>query len=239
MPETQSAHVFTSPATANRSAPTSLVRHHLRPSAWPAIAGIAYVIAWATGLSVFPVNLSLAATAHQVVSAYAAHPGLGALQYGLNEGAAGVLLGVVLLVYITTARALGGRVPRLAVLAAVVAVAISLAQCVIGLTMIVQAQAGRLGETLALENTVDRMDGVKMLAIAVCACYVAIRRQGGRRLPAWLRVVSFALAVSIAVSAIAYLFLIEPLAWVVYVAGPFLLLWVAGVGIWLTLIRRR
>ncbi|HEY2287423.1 MAG TPA: hypothetical protein VGH88_16925, partial [Streptosporangiaceae bacterium] len=57
--------------------------------------------------------------------------------------------------------------------------------------------------------------------------------------PAWLRVIAGLAAVALASSAAGYLFRDEALAWIVYVSGPALLLWISATGVWLTAARRR
>jgi hypothetical protein len=47
------------------------------------------------------------------------------------------------------------------------------------------------------------------------------------------------LVVAITASGGAYLTLSNELAWIAYISGPVLLLWVAGIGIWLTVHSRR
>jgi hypothetical protein len=102
----------------------------------PAAAGVAYLAAWAAGLAVWPVNLALNATATQVAASYRAYPAEAAAQYLLTEGLAGVLLGVVLAcVLLPQVRGrTAGRTASAAVLGTI-AVATSLAQCVIGLVL--------------------------------------------------------------------------------------------------------
>ena len=132
----------------------------------PAAAGVAYLAAWAAGLAVWPVNLALNATAAQVAASYRANPAAAAAQYLLTEGLAGVLLGVV------PARVLlphvRGRMARPAGAAALgtIAVATSLAQCVIGLLLTAAATRNDIAGCGELSALVTRLDGVKMLAIA-------------------------------------------------------------------------
>jgi hypothetical protein len=39
----------------------------------PAVAGVAYLVAWVTGLAVWPSNLDVAASGSQVIAAYTGH----------------------------------------------------------------------------------------------------------------------------------------------------------------------
>jgi hypothetical protein len=46
----------------------------------PAVAGVAYLVAWLTGLAVWPSNLDVAASGSQVVTAYTGHRDVAMLQ---------------------------------------------------------------------------------------------------------------------------------------------------------------
>ncbi|HEX3715155.1 MAG TPA: hypothetical protein VHV09_20340 [Trebonia sp.] len=206
----------------------------------PAAAGGAYLLTWVAGLAVWPDNLALNATAAQTAAAYSAHPAQAVVQYLLVEGVAGLLLGFVLgCALFPRLRGAGALRARSAALAAVTAVGVSLAQCVTGL-MLVSAAAGhdvsRAGD---LSNLVNQLDGVKMIAIAASAVLLAVPGGPASAVPRWLRVVGVALAAALGASGYAYLALSQPLAWTAYVSGTLLLLWVTGLGIALTVSRRR
>jgi hypothetical protein len=212
-----------------------------RPRRWrylPAAAGAAYLAAWAAGLAAWPSNLALNATSAQVTAAYRAHPGGAVAQYLLAEGLAGLLLAVVLgcaLLPLAQRRLAARAGARPAVALAAAAVVISLAQCVLGLVLVAaatSADVARAGGLSALEN---RLDGVKMLALAGVAAYLAVTaRATARPRPGWLRATALLAAVALASSAVAYLLLASALAWTVYLSGPLLLLWIAATGTWLT-----
>jgi hypothetical protein len=225
----------------------------------PAAAGAAYPVAWAAGLAAWPSNLALNATNAQATAAYRAHPAGAVVQYLLVEGLAGLLLAVVLgfallpLAQRRPATPAGAR-PAAGLAAAglaVAAVVISLVQCVLGLVLVAaatSADVARAGGLSALEN---RLDGVKMLALAGVAAYLAVTRTrtrptadvtagataraaAARPRPRWLRAAALLAAIALASSAVAYLFLANALAWTVYLSGPLLLLWIAATGTWLT-----
>jgi hypothetical protein len=206
----------------------------------PAAAGVAYVAAWAAGLAAWPANLALNATSAQAAAAYRAHPAGAVIQYLLVEGLAGLLLAAVLACALLPAAR--RRLGRPAAGLAAAAVVISLVQCVLGLVLVAaatSADVARAGSLSALEN---RLDGVKMLALAGVAAYLAVTRlpvRGARPRPRWLRATTGLAALFLAGSAVAYLFLINALAWIVYLSGPFLLLWIAATGIWLTVTAGR
>ena len=112
------------------------------------------------------------------------------------------------------------------------AATISVAQYALGVMLAGWAVPGHAaGHASALWQALNRLDGVKMFALAVlAAATVALAVRGGP-LPRWLRYASLALAASITVSGVAYLFLIQALAPMAYVAGAALLVWVTGVGL--------
>jgi len=223
----------TSTPSASRVAPDTAGRR----IAAPAVLGVAYAVIWIVGLSVFPVDLPLDAPASTIVRAYVENAIPGTVQYLLAEGVAGVLLGAVLLAFARTRRDDGMRLPSLAATAGVIAVAISLAQCAVGLTMIALAPRGVDGPAPALFDLVNGADGVKMLALALVAASLALAPSDA--LPVLLRVLGAALALALVASAIPYLLLWGALQGAAYVSGPLLLLWVAGLGIRTTLVRRR
>jgi hypothetical protein len=201
----------------------------------PGGAGGAYVAAWAAGLAAWPANLPLNATAAQTAASYAGHPAQATVQYLLVEGLAGVLLGIVLgcAVRAQAAGPAWARARGAAVLGAI-AVAVSLAQCVIGLALVAAATGHDVARCGDLSDLVNRLDGVKMLALATAgACLAAISRPAPA-LPRWLRAVTVPFGIALIASGYAYLTLSQALAWTTYVSGPLLLLWVAGLGITLT-----
>jgi hypothetical protein len=257
---------MTTASAPHRSALTVHTGPHRRRLYLPAAAGAAYLAAWAVGLSAWPSNLALNATNAQTAAAYRAHSAGAVVQYLLVEGLAGLLLAVVLgFALLPVARR---RPPRLAAGLAAAAVVLSLAQCVLGLVVVAtatSAEVTRAGSLSALDN---RLDGAKMLALAGVAAYLAVTRSPARsdavggpargtaarapsRTPAripvrgaagpwprWLRAIALLAALSLASSAVAYLFLSNTLAWTAYLSGSFLLLWIAATGIWLTATAR-
>ena len=221
-----------SPAGAGTDSPAAA----RQPRGWlaylPAGAGIGYLAAWVTGLALWPSNLALNATSTQVAASYRAHPAPAVSQYLLVEGLAGLLFGVVLAMTLVSAGRRQGRAAGGAGALAAGAVLISLSQCVLGLILTGAAtahDAARAGDLFALVN---RLDGVKMLALAGVAAYLAASRR--RRLPRWLQIVAGLAAVSLVVSGLSYLLLANAMASAVYIAGPLLLLWITATGIWLT-----
>jgi hypothetical protein len=209
-------------------------------SAWraylPGLAGLAYVVSWVAGLMAWPVNLALNATAGQVAASYRAHPAEAIAQYLLVEGLAGLLLGIVLACALRATRdRAGGQVAGPAVLG-LIAVITSLSQCVLGLFVTVAATGGRTARCGELADLVNRLDGLKMLALAAAAAWLAVAAPVA---PRWLRMLTVPLGLALIASGYAYLTLSNALAWTAYLSGPLLLLWVAGTGIVLTVAARR
>jgi hypothetical protein len=203
-----------------------------RPALLPAAAGLTYVAACITGLSAWPSNLPLNATAAQSAAGYAAHPAAASVQYLLVEGLAGLLLAAVLgYALVPRLRNGGPGRARLAAVLGAAAAAISVAQCVLGLVVVSAATGHHVARAGELANLANQLDGGKMLALAGTAAALATLAAPGLALPRWLRAVSVPLAVSLIASGCAYLALWQPLAWTPYVSGPFLLVWVAGLGI--------
>jgi hypothetical protein len=206
----------------------------------PGAAGAAYLIAWITGLTVWPVNLPLNATPAQAVASHAAHPAAAATQYLLVEGLAGFLLAAVfssLLVRGLRART-GRRATLTVAVSGAVAVLTSLAQCVVGLLLTGAAHGHNITVSGSLFTLLNRLDGVKMLALAVAA--VALAAVGGPApaLPRWLRVTAVPLALTLAASGYAYLTLTNALSWTAFVSGTLLLGWVTTTGVAFTVRRR-
>ena len=228
------------PATAARPRP----RRPAGRSGWraclPAAAGVAYLAAWVAGLAVWPVNLPLNATAAQSAASYAAHPAQAATQYLLAEGLAGLLLAAVLgFALLALAGGKAGLRIKAAALLGAGAVAISLTQCVLGLILTSAATAHDVTRVGDLSNLVNQLDGAKMLALAGAAACLATAGGPGRALPRWLRATAVPLAISLIASGYAYLALAQGLAATAYVSGTLLLGWVTGLGIALTVRRRR
>ncbi|WP_042408091.1 hypothetical protein [Streptacidiphilus carbonis] len=207
------------------------VRPHRRPSA-PAVVGVAYSLSWVAALSVGPGNVSATADGHQVVAAYAGQTAGATAQYLLSEGLPAVGLAVVGLALAGAARRAGLlRAARTTALAAVAAAAISAVQCLLGVFLVLSAvPSGATGEAHLLFELVNRMDGVKMLVLAVLALAGASLSRSGVA-ARWLRHPGYALAVTIAGSGIGYLLLLGGFTSLAYLSLPLLMLWVTGTGI--------
>jgi hypothetical protein len=199
----------------------------------PALAAIAYAASWVAGLSVAPSSTSVRPSGTAVLASYAGHLGAGTAQFVLTEGAASVLLGVVVVALGRAGlRAGAGRAAWLTLGTGLAAAAIGVVQCGIGLYLTGSVvPAGRAGDAAALTDTISRLDGVKMLLLAATAIAGTVLARRTGLLPRWLQWTGLALAVAIIASGIGYALLISSLALAAWVSLPLLLVWVAGVGI--------
>jgi hypothetical protein len=203
----------------------------------PVVAGIGFTLSWLVGL-VLPVpNLAVNAPAAEVIARYGPHLGMVQAQFALTEGVPAIGLAVIA---VLLARVAGGARGRVIAGSGLLAAVISVAQYALGVMLAGWALPERAsGRTAWLFEALNRLDGVKMLALAVLAVGALALVAPGGPLPRWLRYAGLVLAVSIAVSGVGYLFLIEGLAPVAYVSGVALLVWVTGTGVALGLAGRR
>ena len=182
--------------------------------------GIGFTLSWIAGLAIPAPSPKFSASGAQIVSAIAGHAPALAIQFALTEGlpAAGIAV-----VTIALARVTGSQLARVA---GVTAAVISALQFCLGMWL---AATSSPVTAHMLYQMVNRMDGVKMLALAVLGAAGA----AALALPRWLRYTGAALAVAIAASGVAYLLLLQSLA---LLAGPalvLLLIFITGAGIWL------
>jgi hypothetical protein len=202
------------------------------PITVPAVAGLVYATAWVVGLSVWPSNLDVAATGAKVAATYGAHQGAAMAQYLLVEGVAAIALAVVVITLGRAARLRGAAsVGRATVVAGLSAAALSIAQCALGLVLAGSvAPDGESNRAGRLFDLINRMDGVKMFALAaMAAAGVGLARRAV--LQRWLGYIAAILAVALIASGAGYLLLNTTLAQAVLVSGPLLLVWVTGSGV--------
>ena len=91
----------------------------------------------------------------------------------------------------------------------------------------VLASTSAPGTAHALYEAVNRLDGAKMIALAV----LGLAGAASGVLPRWLRYTGIALAFAMASSGVPYLLLLQGGAVLAYVSGPLLLLFITGTGI--------
>lgn len=199
----------------------------------PAAAGIAFVAAWVTGLAVWPTNLNVATSGAKVVSAYAGHQGAAMAQYVLVEGLAAIALTIVVIALGRAARRRGARrLGDVVALAGIGAAIVSLIES--GLGLVLAGAAVPDGETSRagmLFHLINRLDGVKMLALATMALAGVALARRARVLPRWLGHVAALLALAMIVSGAGYLVLSTTLSQAAAVSLTLLLIWVAGTGV--------
>jgi hypothetical protein len=207
--------------------------------------GVGYSLSWIAGLSVSAPSPAFGASGRQIVAAFAGHGAALATQFALTEGLPAAGIAVVTVALASAARARGqitagqitagqitagqitaGQITagRLALASGLTAAFISVLQFGLGLLLATTSSPGTAHLAYA---AVNRMDGGKMLALAVLGAAGAAMTP----LPKWLRITGIALAVSIAVSGVVYLLLLSSLA---AAAGPalvLLLIFVTGCGI--------
>ena len=187
-----------------------------------AVIGVAYTISWIAGLAVNAPSPKLGASGTEIVSQLTGHAASEVANFVLTEGLPAVGLAVV---SVALARAIRGsgaaRAGLIALVTGTIAATISLVQCLLGVAL---AGASAPGSAHLLWELVDRLDGIKMFMLAILALAAAVTTV----LPRWMRYVSGALAISIAGSGLAYLFLLNSLASLAYVAGVLLLVFIPG-----------
>jgi hypothetical protein len=199
---------------------------------WPAVAGIVYAAAWVTGLAAWPSNLAVSASNAKIVDSYGSHEAAAVTQYLLVEGLAGIALAFVVLALGQAARRRGADgLGRAALIAGLIAATLSVIQAVLGVVLagsaVPDGEADRAG---SLFDLINRLDGVKMFALAALAIAgVGLVRRGV--LPRWLGYTGAALAVALVVSGTGYLLLSSTLAEAAAVSLVLLLVWVPGTGI--------
>ena len=184
----------------------------------PGVVGIGYSLSWIAGLAVPAPSPRFGAPGAEVVAALAGHGPAVATQFVLTEGlpAAGIAVISVALARIARRRGAAGPA-RFALVSGLVAAIISAVQFGLGLALTVTSAPG---PAHLLYASVDRLDGAKMLALAVLGAAAAAMTA----LPRWLRYTGIALAVTITCSGLVYLLLAASLA---AAAGPALVLLLA------------
>jgi hypothetical protein len=198
----------------------------------PVVVGIGFTVSWVCGLALPVPNLAVTASAAEVLATYGPHLGLVQAQFALTEGLPAIGLAVISLALALLARRSGARRARVIAVAGTVAAVISVTQYALGVMLAGWALPDHAaGRSVALWEAINRLDGVKMFALAVLASAAVALTAPAGPLPRWLRYASLALAASITVSGVAYLFLIQDLSWAAYVAGVALLVWVTGMGV--------
>jgi len=190
------------------------------------IIGIGYTLSWIAGLSIAAPSPRFTASGAEITTALAGHGTAVAAQFALTEGLPAAGLAIVSIALARAARGSGAvSTARFAAAAGMAAAAISFTQFVLGMALVGTTAPGNAH---LLFDAVNRLDGVKMLALAVLGAAGA----ASLLLPRWLRYVGIALAITITASGIVYLLLLPGLSDVA--AAPalvLLLIFITGTGI--------
>lgn len=191
----------------------------------PWVTGIAYTLCWIAGVSVPAPSPKLAASGAGIAAAIAGHRTAVAAQIALEEGLPAVGLAIVSVVLARAARRSGAvTAARFAAISGVAAAAISLLQFALGVAL---AGTTAPGAAHLLYESVNRLDGAKMLTLAV----LGVAGAASGLLPRWLRYVAIALSAAIVGSGFGYLLLLQDLAALAYVSGPLLLVFITSTGV--------
>ena len=196
-----------------------------RPRRWltvPGLVGIGYSLSWIAGLAIPAPSPRFGAPGPAVVAALAGHGPAVATQFALTEGLPAAGIAVISVALARAARRSGAvgalSIPgRFALVSGLTAAIISVLQFGLGIALTATSSPGAAH---LLYASVDRLDGVKMLALAVLGAAAAAMTV----LPRWLRWTGIALAVTITCSGLVYLLLVASLA---AAAGPALVLLLA------------
>src|ERR1700749_4899462 len=184
----------------------------------PVLAGLGYTLSWIAGLAVPAPSPGFGATGAEIVAALSGHGPAVAAQYTLTEGLPAAGIAVIAVALARTAGRHGEALAaRFALVAGLTAAVISAVQCGLGLAL---AATSAPGPAHLLCTSIDRLDGAKMLALAVvgaAAAAIAV-------LPPGLRRTRLATLRAITCSVLVYLLLIASLA---DAAGPALVLLLA------------
>ena len=184
----------------------------------PVVAGLGFSLSWIAGLAVPAPSPRFGAPGAEVVAALAGHGPIVTTQFALTEGLPAVGIAVISVALAKAARRSGAtRAGRFALVSGLAAAIISAIQFGLGVALTATSAPG---PAHLLYASVDRLDGVKMLALAVLGAAAATMTV----LPRWLRYTGIALAVAITCSGLVYLLLVASLA---AAAGPALVLLLA------------
>ena len=184
----------------------------------PGLAGLGFTLSWIAGLAVPAPSPRFGAPGAEVVAALAGHGPEVAAQFALTEGLPAAAIAVISVALARTAGRHGATTAGwFALVSGLAAAIISAVQFGLGMALTATSAPG---QAHLLYASADRLDGAKMLALAVLAVTVATMTA----LPRWLRYTAIALAVAITCSGLVYLLLIAALA---AAAGPALVLLLA------------
>ncbi|NGN62664.1 hypothetical protein G5C51_01935 [Streptomyces sp. A7024] len=200
-------------------------------AATPRVAGYTHAAGWLAGIAIaWGATPELGDSHTEIATAYADHSAQAIAQAVLVHGLAPAGLAVVAAGLLGRARRAGNRTARIAGWSGLAAAALAAVQLVLELIAISGADSAAPGTTAALWETVQRVDGLKMFALAALAVAACLAARGRQLLRRWEVVVGWTLAAAITLSGIGYLLLSTALAPAAYLSLPLLLVWVVVLG---------
>jgi hypothetical protein len=203
-------------------------------------AAIGYSLSWAVGLSVFSSSTDVHSSGAQVLRSYTGHQAAVALQYVLTEGLPAIFLAVITWALAQAMTNAAATSQRLVAAGGLAAATVSLIQLALGLWLTIDLVSDGTASTAAsVYTSINRLDGIKMLSIAMLALVVARADRRHELLPTWLAHVTVALIITITLSAIGYLALDDTFAMAAWVSLPCLLVFMTGTGIEMSRHRTR
>lgn len=194
-------------------------------------AGYTHAAAWIVGLAVaWGVTPEVGDTHARIAAAYADRPVQAIAQALLVHGVAAAGLVAVGAGLRGWARRTGNAGARFAGWAGTAAGALAFVQLVMELIAVPGADPASPDRSGALFEAVQRVDGVKMLALAALAAAVCTASRQRTLLRRWEVVLGWGLAATIATSGTGYLLLHTALTPMAFVSLPLLLVWIAALG---------
>ncbi|MBL3664625.1 hypothetical protein JL475_01015 [Streptomyces sp. M2CJ-2] len=194
-------------------------------------AGYTHAAAWIVGLAVaWGATPEVGDTHARIAAAYADRPVQAIAQALLVHGVAAAGLAVVGSGLLGWARRTGNATARFAGRAGTAAGALAFVQLALELIAVSGADPASPGRTGTLFEVVQRVDGVKMFALAALAAAACAASRHGSLLRHWEAVTGWALAVTITASGIGYLLPATSLTAMAFVSLPLLLVWIAALG---------
>jgi len=196
----------------------------------PLLGAIGFVLAWVLGLLLHTSGPAIDASGAEIATHYASHRTSALVQAVLVHGVAAVCLVLVVLgVEYATSRGRSRPSDITFLVAGCLAAAISGVQLGFDIALSSSISATDAGAARLLFDTINRLDGAKLIALAVLAG--AGFELGRRRvLPQWLQLTALPLTVALLVAAAGLLTRSVALADVAALALVLLLIWVFGAG---------
>ncbi|WP_223692095.1 hypothetical protein [Leifsonia poae] len=207
---------------------------------WPLrVAGVGYSVAWIIGLLLTSSSTDVTADGSAIIREDAPQTATLTLQFLLTEGVAALALLIVVIGFWRATERGGAR--STALIAGVMAVAVSLTQTVLGVCLIEIAVRGRNASLASsLTFTLNELDGLKMVLLAVLVFAISAARWRRQvRLPLWLLPTGLVTGIALLASAIGYLARSNAFSVAAWVSLPLLLIFVTAVGLCVRPVEQR